>query len=288
LTELQPKGHEVFEINERCLLGLVLAAVFAVIAAIPAVATAASPCRVLTVGTSSQGVGTETCSEPPGVSPSESTDLREVGDGTETTPISTDFPTDALLSNTKAEVRWSMNIGGVKVRNLTPAGYAFLALKLEGNPVSSAKACRVATGTIPWVGVLDSSPSAVFAGNTAWTFSIDSNSTACAAENRGKVTIHNVGVLFETLGTGKAPIVATGTLTGVYEQPGANCPAGGVKLSASQPGITTEPASGSAVEVDNGTTGSSAYACFVAANNYLFPSKAPTWKLTGGTGIWKD
>jgi hypothetical protein len=278
----------VFEINERGLLGLVLVAVFAVTAAIPAAAMAASPCRVLTVGTASQGVGTETCSEPPRVSKTESQNLRETGDGSETTPISTNFPTNGLLSNTDGEVRWSMTIAGVKSRNATPAGYAFLGLKLNINPASSSKACRVSTGTVPWVGVLHSSPSAVFDGNTEWTFSIDSNSTACTAENRGKVTIHNVGLLFETLGAGKAPIVATGTLTGVYEQPGANCPAGGVKLNTSQSGITTEPASSSAVEVDNGTTGSSAYACFVSANNYLFPKTAPTWKLTSGTGIWKD
>jgi hypothetical protein len=284
----------VFEINNRGLLGLVLIAVIAVIAAIPAAAMAGSPCRVLTAGTTSQGVGTETCNNPPGVSTELQQNLRESGDGTETTPVSTNFPTDVLTSNTGGKVRWSITIGGVKFSNSTPAGDAFLGLKLEDDPVSSTKECRVATGVIPWVGVLDSSPSAVFDDNTAWTFSIESNSTACAAENRGKVTIRDVGLLFETLGTSKAPIVATGTLTGVYEQPGTNCPAGGIKLNTSQPGITTEPASGTAVELDNGTTGSSAYACFVAANNYLYPTTRPTWahftNSTGkeGIGIWKD
>jgi hypothetical protein len=275
----------MFEINRRGLLGLVLAAVLAVIAAIPAAAMAASPCRVLTVGTASQGVGTETCSNPPGVSISESQNLREAGDGTETTPVSTNFPTDVLATNTDGAVRWSITIGGVPFNNSSPAGYAFLGLKAEHDAVSSTTECRAATGPIPWVGILHSSPSAVFDGNTAWTFAIDSDSTACAAENRGKVTIRNVGLLFETLGAGKAPIVATGTLTGVYEQPGANCPAGGVKLNTSQPGITTEPAN-EGVEVDNGVKGKNAYVCFVSANNYLFPNTAPTWNLTSGTGIW--
>jgi hypothetical protein len=41
--------------------------------------------------------------------------------------------------------------------------------------------------------------------------------------------------------------------------------------------------------IDNGTTGATSRAilCFVSANNYLYPTTAPTWgPLTGA--IWKD
>ena len=41
--------------------------------------------------------------------------------------------------------------------------------------------------------------------------------------------------------------------------------------------------------IDNGTTGTTSRAilCFVSANNYLYPTTAPTWGPFTGA-IWKD
>jgi hypothetical protein len=278
----------VFKINRRALLGLVPVLAMTAFAVAPSAAMAAgeSPCRVLTSGTSSQGQKA-TCNNPfPFGFEENPQNLRENSDHSNTEPIiGTDFPTDTLAVNTKGKLRFTAKIAGVAFRNETPLGYGFVGMKLESNPVSSATECKTATGVVPSVDMLDSSPSAVFNGTSAWSFAIRSDSTACTEP--GKVTISNVSLLFETLGAGKSPIVAAGSIAGVYEQPGVNCPAGGIKLNTSQPGITTKPTN-EGVEVDNGETGKNAYLCFVAANNYLYSSSAPTWALTEGTGIWQD
>lgn len=99
------------------------------------------------------------------------------------------------------------------------------------------------------------------------------------------MTIANVSLLFETFAAG-SPVTATGSFIGKYEQPGANCPAGGVKLEIKQPGITTSPVT-EKPELDNGEEGN-AFICFVSANNYVFPTTAPTWALSNPKGIWKD
>jgi hypothetical protein len=280
------KDTTVFKINRRALLvaPILAAAAFAVV---PAAASAAA-CRVIVHSTAQVG-GAPLCKNPPRFA--EIQNLRENGDGAGTSPLSTNFGTDGLAVNTKGALRYSFKWGGLPIRNSTPTGYGFLGVKLQSNPESSATECRAATGTIPWVDIQHSSPSAVFNGSTAWTFSIKSTDTGCPEAESGKVTISNVSLLFETVlegkGEGNGPMVAAGSIAGVYEQPGANCPAGGIKINTSQPGLTTEPAT-TAVEIDNGTANSNAYICFVAANNYLYPSSAPTWAQTEGTGIWND
>jgi hypothetical protein len=281
----------VLKINRVALLGLAAPVLAAAFALTPAAASAL-PCRVLAVWTFSRGVGSEKCANPPGVGTELQQNLRESGDGSETTPVSTSFPTSALLVDTTGALQYRLSIGGTQ--EINEIGYVVLGVKLEHNPVSSAKECEVATGSIPWFDGSDATPAAVFAGTGAWTLSIDSDSTACG-ERKGLVTIRNVGLLLETLGFGKSPILAAGTLTGYYTQPSAEtaCPAGGIELEAKQPGITTEPFT-ERFEIDSGEEGKPASLCFVGANNYLFPKTAPTWApFTNNTGkekigIWKD
>jgi hypothetical protein len=281
----------VLKISRIVPLGLaapVLAAVMSALAPLNASATVA--CRVLTMGTAAQGVGTETCNNPPGVTAPQN--LREAGDGSETTPVSTNFPTSVLVVNTKSKLRYSVTIGGVGFGNEIPDGYAAFGVKLERDPVSATKACRVATGAIPWFGASNGKPTAMFAGTGAWTFSVDSNSTACA--EGGKVTIGNVSMLLEKIGPGGSPILVAGTLEGRYSQPReTGCLAGGIELNVDQPGITTEPAT-ERFEIDNGEAKVPVFLCFVGASNYVFPTTAPTWAPFTNTtekaniGIWKD
>jgi hypothetical protein len=269
---------------------VVLAPLVAVaLALVPASAMAAgeSQCRVLTFGTASQKFG-KTCNNPSGVTIPQN--LREVDDGAGTSPVSSGFSTIGLMVNTKTAVRVSTKIAAVELRQTVPLGYGLLGIKLESDPEASETVCRAATASIIFGEVLDASPSAVFAGGTGgWPVTLVSDSPGCKEAERGKVIVRGVSLLAETLGAGKSPVLAAGTLRGKYEQPGANCPAGGIKLEVKQTGITTEPESEAGTnEVDNGTTGEAAVLCFVAANNYLFPKEAPKWSLKEGEGLWKD
>jgi hypothetical protein len=161
-----------------------------------------------------------------------------------------------LLVNTKGKLRATIKIGGVDSRSEIPAGYTFFGVALESDPVFTSSECRVATGVVKLVRLEDGKPSAVFGGNIAWQFMLVSNSAACAEADRGEVVVRDVSLLAPTLGAGKTPVIAAGTLRGRYEQPGAICPAGGIELSVKQPGMTTEPESeAGASEVDNGEEG---------------------------------
>jgi hypothetical protein len=246
---------------------------------------------VLVAGVASPGVEGAGCNNPPGVTAPQN--LRDDEDGAGTNPVSTKFGTDALAVNTKGPLRFRATDAGVVVNNENPTGYAFFGLKLDKDELSSATVCRKATGWVTSVDIQHATPSAAFSGTAPtpnglgpWTLTLVSDSTACPAAERGKVTVGNVSLLFETLvPITKTPVKATGSFTGKYEQPGANCPNGGVKLDLKQPGITTEPATTNP-EVDNGA-GSEAFVCFVSANNYVFPSSAPTWAASTNQ-VWKD
>jgi hypothetical protein len=266
---------------KKFLLGL--APLFAVAAfGIAPSSAGAAACRIVTLNTNAGGQEA-TCNEPP--STTSPANLRETEEGAATSPISTNFATNGLLVNTKGKLRLKAKISGVAVTNENPIGDAFFGLNLESNPVSSAAVCRAATGMVTFADIQHASPSAVYDGTSAWPFTLVSNSAACSSETRGTVIIREVTLLFATLGASETPVIASGTMKGVYEQPGTNCPAGGIKLNTAQPGLTTEPATTSP-EVDNSTTGEAAYICFVSANNYVYPTTAPTWTLTGA--IWKD
>ncbi|MEA2200518.1 MAG: hypothetical protein QOI89_1114 [Solirubrobacteraceae bacterium] len=232
-------------------------------------AASAAECRILTQGV---GVPAPPCNNPPGnVAPQ---NLRD-----DVTDAPNGFGTDALAVNTVGKLRFKASPAGVAILNENPKGYAFFGLKLDKNPVAANGA--EATGWVPFVDVQKANPSPVFSGDkpaTPWTFKIRSD---LSTENPGRVLIENISLLFESAG-----VTAAGTFQGVYEQPGANCPAGGVKLTVLQPLITTAPASTTTPELDNGEAGKNAFICFVSANNYLFPEKEPVWApLTGK--IWK-
>jgi hypothetical protein len=276
----------VFKINGRALLSLAPILAVAAFALMPAVASATVACRVLTYGTSSQGQKT-TCNNPPKVTIPQN--LRESDDGAGTSPVSTNFPTEGLAVNSKGVLRLTSKLSGIEEEGSTIAkGYAFFGVKLESDPVSSATECKAATGTIPWVDIqnsssLEGSSSPVFDGISSWKLSIQSDNGIGTCF--GQVTISNVSLLFDN--EYHLTVAVTGSLSGVYEQPGANCPAGGIKFNTSQSGLSSKPEMED-FELNSGEKGRNAYICFVAANNYLYPSSAPAWALTQGTGIWKD
>jgi hypothetical protein len=287
----------VLKINRMVLLGLAAPVVAVAALALAPVSASAAACRVLTYGTASQEQKA-TCNNPPVVENPQN--LREAGDGTETTPISTNFPTSVLAANTAGGLRYGYFVEGIETSELIPRGYVDFGVKLEHDPESSTTACNVATGSIPWFDASNGQasygqPSAMVAGAGAWTLSIYSDSAACKAkEKNGEVIIRNVSLLLETLGERNSPEILTGTLVGHYVQPSsAICPAGGIELENVQRGLTSEP-SRTAMVFDNGTEHSPAFLCFVGANNYVFPTAAPTWApFTNSAekekvGIWKD
>lgn len=253
------------------------------------------PCRVLVSWNALPAAGK--CAEPPGVSAAEAQNLRDNSDGAGTTPLSTNFGTDGLLVNTKSEVKFVATIAKVALTNTLVKGYGLFGVKLYVNPENNLEKCRAATGAVPWVDLQNTSPSAVFNSFSAWSFTINSDAENAKKEKvcgtkAGVVTIRNVSLLFEQLGAGKAPVIASGTFVGKYSQPEKEkCPAGGVEIEPEQPGITTEPVV-EKLEINNGVAGKGPLFCFVSANNYLFPAKEPKWEEfininKHESGIWK-
>jgi len=288
---------------KKFLFGLAPVLAMAALASAPATALARHhhkdpPCRVLASFTTGAAPAAGKCVAPPGVVKGgvEAQNLRDNGDGNITTPVSTNFPTNGLLVNTLSEVRFVATISKVAVASKLAQGYGFFGVDLYANPENSTTICRSATGAVPWIDLQNTTifnstnVSAVFDSFSPWTFTINSDSSACASP--GKVTIRNVSLLFEQLGAGKGPVVASGTFVGTYSAPTAKCPGGGIEIEPTQTGITTEPAS-EKVEVNNGVANTAALFCFVSANNYLFPKTAPSWaELTNinaetPEGIWK-
>jgi hypothetical protein len=249
------------------------------------------PCRVLAAWPTEPAAGK--CAEPPGVSKEEDQNLREEEVGAATTPGSTDFPTQALLVNTKSKLRGFTTITGVRIGDESPTGDAMYGMRLTSNPTNSATFCRAATGTMTFADVQNGKPSEMFNGTSAWLLTVFADSKPCEEQHRaGEVTIREVSVVFDQLEVEKRPVVATGTLLGSYSQPDKElCPAGGIELDVDQLGISTEPES-ERKELDGGEEGKPAFLCVVASNNYVFPKTAPTWApFTNSTekegiGIW--
>jgi hypothetical protein len=238
----------------------------AALAAAPAAAPAAE-CRILTKALAVPAI----CNNPPGnVIPQ---NLRDGADA----PAG--FGTDGLAVNTAGALRFKASPSGVAAVNSNPKGYAFFGVKLDKNPIAGN--CTEATGWVPFVDVQNATTSPVFSGDkpaTPWVFKVRSD---LCHELPGRVLVESSSLLFEAFG-----VTAAGTFQGIYEQPGVNCPAGGVKLNIPQPLITTTPASTTTPEIDN-NLGANAFVCFVSANNYLFPSAEPKWALVEKEGIWK-
>lgn len=246
------------------------------------------PCRVLAAWTSEPPK--EKCAEPPGVSTEEPQNLREQETGATTTPESRGSPTDGLLVNTESAIRVMLKVAGTVITTECPLRSCFIGVHLDTNPVASSSECKAATGAISWAEGGNVTPSAVFAGTSSWPVTIFSESHGCSEAERGLVTIRDVSLLFETIGAGKSPLIASGTYTGRYDQPGATCPAGGVELAREAQGITTEPATERLEVAGEGER--AAFLCFVSAGSYLFPKEPAEWErftnATGkeGVGIW--
>jgi len=227
------------------------------------------------------------------------------------------FGTSLLAVNTAGPLRLLAKLGTATEDLFEyPAGYAFFGLKLDKNSVTSTTKCETATGYVTFVDIQDATtlnekgdkvsspaysgegpfkptlPTGARGGLGPWLLKINSDNTGCSEAERGKVTISNVSLYFPTL----SGLVATGQFVGKYVQPTdgtvAPCPAGGVELAISQPGINLTL--GTTPELDNGTTGKNAFICFVSSNNYVFPKTAPTWApfsdftKSEKPGIWKD
>jgi hypothetical protein len=202
------------------------------------------------------------------------------------------YGTSALAVNTAGSLRLCMTIAGLKTCNESPTGYVFFGVKLHSNPltVAAGTTCKAglgeAKGWVTFVDWMHYTPSAVYDNtspgyNGAWPIGVRSDKCS-AATNPGKVTIERAALFFPAL----ANLVATGTFTGKWVQPG-ECPggSGGVKLDVKQEGIKLS--AGEKPELDNGTAHTNAFICFVASSNYLYPNAAPTWAPFTGN-IWKD
>jgi hypothetical protein len=183
-----------------------------------------------------------------------------------TPPSNAQYGADILAQNTKGIL--ALTVGGA-VQQKVPINDAFAGLQLHSNP--EAKNCSTATAYATFVDIQDATTSAgvnspVYADTLIDPYRVDINSDLCAT-NPGLVTISGLGLYFPTLA-----VEVRGVIKGLYEQPGANCAAGGVKLNLAQPGLLINGA-GPPPEVgfSNGA-GANAYLCFVSANNYLYPN----------------
>ena len=183
-----------------------------------------------------------------------------------TPPSNAQYGADLLTQNTKGIL--ALTVGGA-VQNKNPINDAFVGLQLHSNP--EAKNCSTATAYATFVDLQDATTpggvnSPVYADTLIDPFRVDINSDLCSV-NPGKVTIFGVGLYFPTLA-----VEIRGTITGLYEQPGANCAAGGIKFNIPQPLLTINGA-GPPPEagITNGA-GAAAYLCFVSANNYVYPT----------------
>ena len=183
-----------------------------------------------------------------------------------TPPSNAQYGADILVQNTKGIL--ALTVGGV-VQNKIPINDAFAGLQLHSNP--EAKNCSTATLYYEFVDLQDANtPSGVnspmYADTLIAPWRVDINSDLCPT-NPGKVTISGLGLYFPTLAS-----EVRGTLQGLYEQPGANCAAGGIKFNLAQPLLTINGA-GPPPElgISNGA-GAAAFLCFVSANNYVYPT----------------
>lgn len=207
----------------------------------------------------------------------------------------TGYGSSMVAVNTAGAIRLTGFLSGKGRSQLVkvPSGYAYIGIDLHENQETSTTACHKATGWVTFANLsntegyyekelvlTNTSPGY----NGAWPVSINSSNTGCTIENRGKVTIEAVAL--NELVLGALSYTYTGTLTGRFVQPGScSGGSGGIELAASQPGITSSEKSVEKIEIDNGTSGSPAYLCFVAANNYLYPEKAPSWTPSIGNVV---
>jgi len=187
-------------------------------------------------------------------------------DNLTTPPTGGGFGEDALLQNTTAPIRLTEGSSPATGVNQSPQFDAFLGLKLDNNPAKPADA----TGYVTFADFQNATTTLVSGSPTSspvysGTYSPNTTPTESpwpiTITTGGSVTVNNVALYLSALG-----IEVTGTITGTYEQPGANCPAGGVKLDTSQPGLDIAGAG-----VDDGSGGNS-FLCVVSANNDVFPT----------------
>jgi hypothetical protein len=206
-------------------------------------------------------------------------------------PTNGQFGTTVLAQNTKGPVALTTGSPATVV-NKSPEFDDFVGLQLHSNPATSTTVCNAAGGYVEFADFENStlqsgttnSPTYVNTLLDPFRVLINSASSPCTAVGTGGekeqrlVTIRNVEFYLPVAG-----VEVFGTLTGKYVQPGtgSKCPAGGVELALSQPGLV--PANSG---LDNGTVGEPAFLCFVSANNYVYPTTGK--ELGPTTGEVKD
>jgi hypothetical protein len=197
------------------------------------------------------------------------------------------YGTSILGTNSLGAIR--LTIG--EAFNENAANYAYFGVKIHSNPEApegeKTKECKEGKGEAEgWVSFVDiqnakdqsAVESPAYANtspgyNGEWPIGIKSDK---CKNNPGKVTIEHVALYFPKLSA-----EAVGVLVGAYSEPNKEkCSGGGIELTEAQ--TLTVNGTATAVKLNNGTAGKPAFICFVSANNYLFPEKAPTWTpLTG-------
>ncbi len=231
-------------------------------------------------------------------------------------PTGGGFGADALVVNTQRPLRlcreFTAGTGCTGPSNKNPVNDAFFGIKTYENrpaPVTTREReeCKEAAGhetaAIGWVQWGDpqdststgTSANPMYVGtspgdNGPWTIRLRSD--LCTV-NPGLVTISKVAVYFPVIGWW-VTTPSTGEIVGKYIQPSTTanpteCKGGGVELNIEQSLEVNDVLL--ARTFDNGTTGvaqaDKAIFCTVSANNYLYPTTAPSWGPFTGA-IWKD
>ena len=186
-------------------------------------------------------------------------------------PPNGQYGTDLLANNTNGPI--ALTTGSAETTQQKNAQWDWLmGIKLNSNP-PTASSTTVTVGYVEFVdltkgtvGPTSATSSPAYADTLVGPWRVEINGATNAKPN--VVTISGVGIYWPTLAT-----EMRGTLSGVYVQPGttSKCPAGGVELNLKQPLVLLN---GFAPEAgfDNNVAGKPAYLCWVAANNYVYPT----------------
>jgi hypothetical protein len=191
-----------------------------------------------------------------------------------TPPSNGNYGADLLASN-KSGLQWTQGGASQEPLAQNPQWDVLVGLKLNSNPVVSETTCSAAAGYVEFAdfqGTTHMGASFPFYADTLtrWRVTINSANTKGCTEP-GVVTISGVGLYNPVWGS-----EVTGTIIGVYAQPGpgAPCAAGGVQLNLIQRGLLANGAN-VGLGFDNGVVGANAFLCFVSSDNYVYPS-SPT------------
>lgn len=198
-----------------------------------------------------------------------------------TPPTGGEYGANLLASNTNGPLVFTSAPTETVFEKL-PQFDAFFGLALASDP--EATTSSVAVSHVEFVDLSKSTQSTTTNNSPIYSSSLTSPwrveiRGAKNTEHAGAVTISGVGLYFSTL-----KVELTGTITGEYVQPGvgSKCPVGGIELALKQPSLLANGSNVPELGFNNGTSGKPTFICFVAANNYAYPTASSGFgALTG-------